>query len=281
MPTLLIAAVKPLAGKTTVAIALARALAKAGKGASLERSGEDANAAADTQTFASLGQAAGDTKVIELPVGDPSAALAERAGSRVLVVATPETAAEASAMAKAAGASLAGVVLNRARKAGGEGSAGYEGVTPLAVIPEDAALAAPSLGVVREALEAEALHVEDDPSRTLGRVVIASIAADPGQAYFDRTRADSVIVRSDKPDLQLAALNAGAECLIITGGLPVLNYVQERVAEDEVPFMRTQLDTKATVEAIESLFGATPFAADAQRLRRLDELFAGMDVSAL
>jgi BioD-like phosphotransacetylase family protein len=57
--------------------------------------------------------------------------------------------------------------------------------------------------------------------------------------------------------------------------------VQERVAEDEVPFMRTQLDTKATVEAIESLFGATPFAADAQRLRRLDELFAGMDVSAL
>jgi hypothetical protein len=277
MPTLLVAAPNPLSGKTTTAVALARLLAKSGMNVSLARLGDDASAAADAATFASLAPAAGGTPIVELPAGGLSAAgdIVQK-GGRVIVVATPESAAEASALAEEAGSALAGVVLNRARK-----SVDIGGVTPFVVVPADAALAAPGLSAVGSALEAETENIDGGSVRSLGRLVIASIAADPGQAYFDRTRADSVIVRSDKPDLQLAALNAGAECLIVTGDLPVLSYVRDRVEAEEVPFMRTPLDTKEAVEAIEGLFGAAPFAADAGKLRRLDELFAGADVNAL
>jgi len=281
MPTLLVAAPTPLFGKTTVAVACARALAKNGTNVSLERAGDDANAGSDRRVFSSLGSGSGDAKIIEVPAGDPSAALGEYGGARILIVVTPATAAEASAVAKSVGEALAGVVLNRARPSGGGAGADYEGVTPLVVIPEDRQLAAPSLDAVAQALKAEAVNVAEDAPRSLGRVVIASIAADPGQAYFDRTRAESVIVRSDKPDLQLAALNAGAQCLIVTGDLPVLSYVRERVAEDETPFLRTELDTKGAVEAVEALYGGTAFTADADRLSRLDELFAGADVGSL
>ncbi len=279
MPTLLVAAPTPLSGKTTVAVACARALAKSGTNVSLERAGDDANAELDRQLFRSLGSASSDSKIVEVPAGDVSAALKEHDGARVLIVATPETTAEAAALAKSAGESLAGVVLNRARRSDAE--ADYEGVTALVIIPEDRQLAAPSLKAVVAALKAEAENVGDDATRSLGRMVIASIAADPGQDYFDRTRAESVIVRSDKPDLQLAAINAGAQCLIVTGNLPVLSYVKERVAEDETPFLRTELDTKAALYAVEGLSGATAFSADEDSLSRLDELFAGADLSAL
>ncbi|MCH7485207.1 MAG: hypothetical protein IIA90_08705 [Chloroflexi bacterium] len=281
MPTLLVAAPTPLSGKTTVAVACARALAKSGTNVSLERAGDDANADSDRRVFSSLGSGSGDAKIIEIPAGDPSAALGEHDGARVLIVATPETVAEVSAIVRSVGEALAGVVLNRARPAGGEAGADYGGVAPLAVVPEDRQLAAPGLDAVAEALKAEAVNVAENAPRSLGRLVIASIAADPGQDYFDRTRAESVIVRSDKPDLQLAAINAGAQCLIVTGDLPVLSYVKERVAEDETPFLSTKLDTKGAVEAVEALYGATAFSADADRLRRLDELFADADVGSL
>ncbi len=281
MPTLLVAAPTPLSGKTTVAVACARALAKNGTSVSLARAGDDANADSDRRVFSSLRSGSGDAKIIEVPAGDPSAVLREHDGARVLIVATPETAGEASALATSLGQALAGVVLNRARPSGGEAGADYEGIAPLAVIPEDGQLATPSLAAVAGALKAEAMNVVANSARSLGRLVIASIAADPGQAYFDRTRAESVIVRSDKPDLQLAAINAGAQCLIVTGDLPVLSYVRDRVAEDETPFLRTELDTKAAVEAVEALYGTTAFSADAERLSRLDELFAGADVGAL
>jgi hypothetical protein len=262
-------------------VACARALAKNGAKVSLERAGDDANADSDRRVFGSLGAESGDAKIVEIPAGDPSAALKQYDGARVLIVATPETAAEASAIAKSVGEALAGVVVNRARSAGGEASTDYEGVAPLAVIPADRQLAAPSLDAVATALKAEAMNVGEGVPRSLGRLVIASIAADPGQAYFDRTRAESVIVRSDKPDLQLAAINAGAQCLIVTGDLPVLSYVRDRVAEDETPFLRTELDTKSAVEAVEALYGGTAFTADADRLSRLDELFAGADLGSL
>ncbi len=279
MPTLLVAAPEPLSGKTTVAVACARALAKRGTHVSLERTGDDANAEADRRTFRSLSSGSNGT-ILELPAGDPSAALKERDGARVLIVATPGMTAEAAAMAKAAGEALAGVVLNRARASGAQ-PADIGGVAPLAVIPADRQLAAPGLDAVVEALKADALNLGETGPRSLGRLVIASIAADPGQGYFDRTRADSVIVRSDKPDLQLAAINAGAQCLIVTGDLPVLSYVRDRVAEDETPFLRTGLDTKGAVEAVEALYGATPFTTDAEKLNRLDEQFEGADLGAL
>jgi BioD-like phosphotransacetylase family protein len=243
----------------------------------LERKGDDAHAQADAAAFAAAATQ-GDHRIVELPAGDVTAVLKENAGARVVIVATPESAGEASTMARNIGEALTGVILNRVPVRGPSATADT-GIAPIAVVTEDRTLASPSLGDVAWALNAETENLEANSSRVLDRLVIASIAADPGQAYFDRTRADSVIVRSDKPDLQLAALNAGAECLIITGGLPVLHYVLERVAEDEVPLLRTGLDTKDTVAAIERLYGMRPFAGEPEKLRRVSELFAGFDVS--
>jgi BioD-like phosphotransacetylase family protein len=276
MPTLIVAAPAPLSGKTTVAVALARAISKSGQSSVIERSGDDANADSDRQVFATL-SSAGDLRIVEVPGGTSSDL--PKSGEKVLVVATPATSTEAAALAKSAGDSLAGVILNRV-PAKGENTS-YEGIAPIAVIPEDRTLGAPNLAAVAVALEAESENLEGHEGMLLDAPIIASIAADPGQAYFDRTRASSVIVRSDKPDLQLAALNSGAECFIITGELPLLSYVRDRIAEEEIPVLRTALDTQQTVTAIEKLYGGAPFQAEAVKLTRVGELFAALDVSRL
>src|SRR5439155_1656609 len=122
------------------------------------------------------------------------------------------------------------------------------GINGPRALPEDRLRAAPVIRDVVQALSAQTEHLDGGGMRPLDRPVIATISADPGQGYFARYDASAVIVRSDKPDLQLAALNAGAGCLIVTGGLPILSYVLERAEEDQLPLcgaVRTDHPVKA------------------------------------
>jgi BioD-like phosphotransacetylase family protein len=275
MPTLFVVSSGPLAGKTTIAAGLARKLASQRVHSTLERTGEDASAAADAALFSRL-SSGGEVHITEMAAGETFAG----GDGRVVVVATP--AEDPAEMAKTP--ALAGVVVNHAvaRKADAIRAA-YKaaGTKLLAVVPEDALLASPTIGQVAEALAADGENIAENRDRPLDRPVIASIAADPGQTYFVRTDATAVIVRSDKPDLQLAALNAGPTCLIVTGGLPVLSYVLERVADEEIPLLRTKLDTKEAIEAIEGLFGAKPFSGGDAKLARIEALLADVNVDAL
>lgn len=275
MPTLFVVSSGPLAGKTTIAAGIARKLASQRVSSTLERLGDDANAATDAALFSRL-TSGGEVHITEMAAGETFAG----GDGRVVVVATPSE--DPAAIAKTA--SLAGVIVNHAAPRKVEAiRAAYQaaGAKLLAVVPEDALLASPTIGQVAEALSAEGENIEENRDRPLDRPIIASIAADPGQDYFTRTDATAVIVRSDKPDLQLAALNAGPTCLIVTGGLPVLSYVLERVADEEIPFLRTKLDTKDAVSAIEDLFGAKPFAGSDAKLRRIEELLADVNVDVL
>ena len=276
MPALVLLSPAPGAGKTTVAAALSRG----SSGARMSRLGDDGSAAADASLFAKLG-GSGDLEIIEAPGGDPSAA----PGTSAVVVADAATpTAELAAFVQSAGERVTGVVLNRVPSRQWERVLkGVEelGVKVLMALPEDRLLATPSLGEVASALQAQTLFFDSNGDRALDGAAIASISADPGQGYFLDRDAGTVIVRSDKPDLQLAALNAGAVCLIVTGSLPLLGYVTERAEADEIPVIRTALDTVATMKTIEGLFGSGPFSGSASKLSRLAELTQGFDASPL
>lgn len=275
MPTLFVASSKPLVGRTTIAAGLGRKLASQRVACTLERAGEDENAAADKALFAKLSRG-GEVYITEMAAGDAFAG----GEGRVVAVASPDEAPDSHKGTTA----LVGVIVNRASSRRAESiRMAYEkaGVPLLAIVPEDALLASPTIGQVAGALAAEGENIEPNLDVPLDRPVIASIAADPGQTYFTRTDATAVIVRSDKPDLQLAALNAGPTCLIVTGGLPVLSYVLERVQADGIPLLRTKLDTREAIGAIEGLFGAQPFSGGEAKLARIEELLADVNVDVL
>lgn len=278
-----------LSGKTTVAAGLAQKLRRSGTGFSLVRLGGGDNAEADGTLFQRLQQGPAQPSasliLLEAPAGDLAAALSAAGEARALVV-TPAHLSPDDVSSYIAGQKdrVAGIVVNRVPRRRQEAlRATYKqaGIEPLAMVPEDRLLAAPTLREVAEALEARAEFLNGNAVRPLERPLIASIAADPGQAYFSRYAPTAVIVRSDKPDLQLAALNAGVGCLIVTGGLPVLSYVMDRVEEEEIPILRTDLETTAAVERIESLYATRPFAGGEAKLRRIAELLEELDIGTL
>lgn len=313
MPALLLVSPEPLAGKTTLAVGLAQRLKQNGHSLALLRLAGDEHAAADASRLASLpfnshrlgeplepaaalGAAEGaGVALIEAPAGDPAEVLKALRQAQDRPVGTDRALVIASngspsfdglaQYCRSLGDSLAGLILNRVPQRRRESvSAALEALglpPPLAMVPEDRTLAAPTLGDVAQAIRAQASFLNDNRTRLMDRPLVASISADPGQGYFARYQPSAVIVRGDKPDLQLAALNADAPCLIVTGGLPPLSYVLERAEEEEIPILQTELDTVATVQRIEGMFVATPFTITDSKLDRLTELLADLDVAAL
>ncbi|MCH8815360.1 MAG: hypothetical protein IH957_09755 [Chloroflexi bacterium] len=284
MAKLVLTAPRPLSGKTTVAAALAAHARSQGVSFALERAGDDENASADSAFFAALSESTDDAQLSlgEAPAGEASV----QADVKVVVVASGDTpASEVVEFSKAGGADVAGVVLNRIpekRRSKIEAEYAAAGLHALVVIPEDRTLGAPLLRDLVEALDAEASHVNNGRGAlSIDKPIIASISSDPGETSFTRQDPSVVIVRSDKPDLQLSAINAGARSLILTGNLPILSYVLERAQEDEIPLLRTQLGTVKTVEAIEQLFGAKPFSGGDSKMARLAELCDGSALLAL
>ena len=285
MARLVLVSAKPLAGKTTLTAGLSQNLRALGKSVALERRGEDANSASDSAAFgrSTSEVSSAEITLTELPATDTPPPPDQ--GARVLVVAGSGTPpAEIAEYCRAIGEQCAGVLLNRLpqkRMDAARLALGAEGLSVLGLIPEDRLLATPSLSEVVQALAGRTEHMDSNGEKPLDRPLIASISADPGQGYFTRYGATSVIVRSDKPDLQLAALNAGATCLIITGGLPVLHYVLERASEETVPLIQTNKNTLETVAAVEALYASTPFTGGQEKVKRAAELLADVDLAPL
>ena len=98
-------------------------------------------------------------------------------------------------------------------------------------------------------------------------IYISSISADPNQEYAARLNPAALVIRSDKPDQQLAALYAGVPCLIISGQMPVLPYVLARAEEDGVPLVFTHLSTVEVAGRLEGLYGETRLASPDKALR--------------
>ena len=266
MPAVLIAAPESLSGKTTIAAALGRRLSDSGKRVALWRLAGDANAAADARLLAGLAfnadrrsepleaaalSAGADVSLVEAPAGDPRSALEPLSARAVVVVAYADPLpADIPSFCEALGDACVGVTITRVpvrRLEATRAAAAAIGVRLLGLIPEDRTLAAPTLGAVAEALEAGGSPLNIAGETVIDRPLISSISADPAQGYFARYGPNAVIVRGDKPDQQLGALNAGAPCLIVTGGLPVLSYVEERAADEGITVLRTRYDTVAAV----------------------------------
>jgi len=295
----LIVAPEPLSGKTAVAVALGQRFKDAGRTVALARLAGDGHADADAGLYAGLAfndrrrpgpvepQDAGtdaDVTLIEAPAGD-ARGLAESLAARALVVAAyaHSLPADLPSFCGALADSCAGIVITRVprrRLEATRAAAQDLGARLVALIPEDRTLAAPSLSAIAEALDAEATFPDSTREDVIDRPIISSISTDPAQGYFARHAPNAVIVRGDKPDQQLGALNAGVPCLIVTGGLPVVSYVKDRAEEEEIPILGTPYDTVAAVQRLEALYAATPFSGRA-KVERAAQLAGELDISSL
>ena len=120
----------------------------------------------------------------------------------------------------------------------------------LGMIPEDRVMLSPTIGQVAGHLHAQWVLGEEKSDELVPRVLIGGNLMDPGVTYFGRYPEQAVVVRGDRPDIQLAALGSKLTCLILTGGHQPIPYVYHEAQEQEAPVLVVASDTHATAEAM-------------------------------
>jgi len=97
------------------------------------------------------------------------------------------------------------------------------------------------------------------------------MTVDSGPEYFGRQADKAVIVRGERPDMQLAALETPTTCLVISGEEAPIPSVLYNAESMKAPIILTKGDVAATVADIEDALGKVRFNQEG-KLPRLGEI---------
>ena len=192
-----------------------------------------------------------------------SAALAGALGARVIVASTYQpsmTGRELRQAAEQFGDSLAGVVLNRVYRHRAHDAAARlgpaieaEGVRVLGAVPEDRRMLAPTVRDLAEHLDGEFLLFPERCDALVEYVMTGGWFLDQGVHVFSRRENKAVVVRGDRPDLQMAALETSTVCLVLTGGIYPIQYVTYHAEQQETPLVQTPHSTLETLQRLHTV----------------------------
>lgn len=187
------------------------------------------------------------------------------------------------------GSRLAGVVVNavpKYRVLDIEGTLGKDigvaGTTLFGSIPDDRRMLAPKLGQVAEFLDGQFLSGDDQSDRLLDNFLIGGLVLDWGPFYFSSRKNTGVIVRGDRPDVQLAAIQTDTtRAIVLTKGVRPVEYVIYEAEQAGVPLVVVPGNTHEVAEQLEGLQPQVGFD-HADKLNRMVDLVSGhLDITAI
>ncbi len=283
MAVLQIVASRERAGKTAVAVAIARGLAAHGR-VRLVRAGAGDSARADAISFASYlfvstpgvavdtaalsGFSADETVIVEADAG-----ATPMTGAATLVVVRTTASDEDKALAASLGDRLIGTIATDVPATEIETVAREltnSGMRPLALLPEDLMLAAPSVGEIRAILNAKVLYEGENDLEVVEDVLLSPVYADPARPHFRRFASKAVLAPFNKTDFHLAAIETQAACLVITGGHDPSPYVVDRAQGEATTVLLAPHETPETLSEMSDVWLTSRFRGE----RKADAIYA-------
>ena len=156
-----------------------------------------------------------------------------------------------------------------------------EGLTPLGAVPEDRRLLAVTVGEVTSHLGGRFALGEEFADRLVEHFLVGGLGLDAGELYFGLRDSKAVIVRGDRPDLQMAALATPTACMLVTQGIEPIEYVRNEAELEEVPIIVVDADTLSTMDALNTLADRARFDHPAKLDRGSELLREHVDLKAL
>ena len=123
------------------------------------------------------------------------------------------------------------------------------------VMPKSPLLRSVTVGELIRRLNAQVICCPEKEQLLVETLSIGAMGVNSAIEFFRRRRNMAVVTGADRTDIQLAALESSTQCLILTGLGEPLSQLIQRAEELEVPILKVELDTLATVEIIEQAFG--------------------------
>ena len=129
------------------------------------------------------------------------------------------------------------------------------GIPVYGVLPRSPLLRSVTVEELVARLDARVLCCQDRLDLLVETLSIGAMNVNAAMEFFRRRRNMAVVTGADRTDIQLAALEASTQCLILTGVGEPLPQLINRAEELEVPLLKVEHDTLTTVEVIEHAFG--------------------------
>ncbi|MBM4433150.1 MAG: phosphotransacetylase family protein [Chloroflexi bacterium] len=215
----------------------------------------------------------------ELGTGEDSRKVAEALGAKVLIVeAYPKQISKAIDSYKIWGALLLGLVWNKVPKGQLEQvqkelskQLSGAGINFLGVLPDDRILFTLTVGELAEQLKGKIINSSEKSNDVVENIMLGSMYVDSGLEYFGRKNNKAVIVKGERPDMQMAALETSTNCLVLTDNKKPIPAVLHKAEEKKVSLIQVKENLTATVTAVEGAPGKSRFNGEA-KLSRLTEI---------
>ena len=155
------------------------------------------------------------------------------------------------------------------------------GVPCVGMVPEDRFMLSVAVEEIRAFFNGKYVVDEGDLQSPIERFQVGVMSLDPGELRFGLYENNAVVVRGDRPDIQMSALGSSIACLILTGGIEPIEYIMYEAREEETPVMVVEPDTLATMAALNAAT-ANPSAASSRKAARFADLLeAHADMDAI
>jgi BioD-like phosphotransacetylase family protein len=179
---------------------------------------------------------------------------------------------------KGFGPSLIGVIINkvpekRMDKVTSEYAAqlAEAGIKYLGAIKEDRALSALTVGELAVCIDGSFKHGEEKSGDLIENLMLGAMTVDSGPEYFGRKENKATIIRSERPDMQLAAISTSTKCLVLTGETPLKSAVLIKAEEKDIPVITTSESSAEIMEHVEAVL-ANPGPNQVSKLTRFEKL---------
>lgn len=158
------------------------------------------------------------------------------------------------------------------------------GIKVLSVVPESRKLAGISITQLARLVNGKVTHGQQHQERLVEHLMLGVNVMDSSIPYYQQRENKAVIVRGDRPDLQMGALATNTSCLVLTGDKLPVQYIEYEADKAEVPIICT---ANATAQVTSLLGGWThvggfAYQSKVEELSTFltnDRLFSGLPTS--
>ena len=121
------------------------------------------------------------------------------------------------------------------------------------VVPESRVMLAPTVAQVAAHLGASWVQDPENTDAPVQCFLIGGNIMDNGPTYYGRYNDQAIIVRAQRPDIQLASMLPQTRCLVLTGPGEASGYVRAEALERDIPLLQVPTSTIDTADALDRL----------------------------
>ena len=205
--------------------------------------------------------------------------IAKKSNSKILYVASINE--DLDSISKYYGESLGGIVLNKIPRYRYEEVVNkYYSLPFLGYIPDNRYFVSNTVDQIAEHLGGEYVFDGDGKDNLILNVLIGGIVLDWSVHYYSSKENVIALIRGDRPDLQLGAMQSGGnvKSIVLTKGIKPIEYVVYEAKKQEIPLISVKSDTHETAQMISKLVGKSKFDHELKLKKMIELLSSNFDM---